>query len=40
MLTRRSDDVLLALFADKWHLNAFQRAKPEVLLEPLIATAD
>ncbi|WP_055589656.1 peptide chain release factor 3 [Peterkaempfera griseoplana] len=40
VLTRRSDDVLLALFADKWHLNAFQRANPDVLLQPLIATAD
>ncbi|MFF7638308.1 peptide chain release factor 3 [Kitasatospora sp. NPDC008050] len=40
VLTRRSDNVLLALFGDKWHLNAFQRAKPDVLLEPLIATAD
>lgn len=40
VLTRRSDDVLLALFADKWQLNAFQRAQPDILLQPLIATAD
>ncbi|MFE0459542.1 peptide chain release factor 3 [Kitasatospora sp. NPDC058965] len=40
VLTRRSDQALLALFADKWHLSAFQRAKPEIYLEPLIATAD
>jgi peptide chain release factor 3 len=40
VLTRRSDEALLALFADKWHLNAFQRAKPDIRLDPLIATAD
>ncbi|WP_035841887.1 peptide chain release factor 3 [Kitasatospora azatica] len=40
VLTRRSDNALLALFADKWHLNAFQRAKPNIYLQPLIATAD
>lgn len=40
MLTRRSDNALLALFGDKWHLNAFQRAKPDILLQSLIATAD
>ncbi|WP_371479084.1 peptide chain release factor 3 [Kitasatospora sp. NBC_00315] len=40
VLTRRSDNALLALFGDKWHLNAFQRAKPDILLQSLIATAD
>jgi peptide chain release factor 3 len=39
-LTRRSDDVLLALFADKWQMNGFVRSNPDVKLETLIATAD
>ncbi|WP_225447809.1 peptide chain release factor 3 [Streptacidiphilus sp. P02-A3a] len=40
VLTRRSDEVLLALFADKWQMNGFVRSHPEVKLETLIATAD
>jgi peptide chain release factor 3 len=39
-LTRRSDDVLLALFGDKWQMNSFVRSNPDVKLETLIATAD
>ena len=39
-LTRRSDDVLLALFGDKWQMNSFIRSNPDVKLETLIATAD
>ena len=39
-LTRRSDDVLLALFGDKWQMNSFVRSNPDVKLEALIATAD
>ncbi|MEZ0093800.1 peptide chain release factor 3 [Streptacidiphilus sp. EB129] len=39
-LTRRSDDVLLALFGDKWQMNSFVRGNPDVKLEALIATAD
>ena len=40
VLTRRSDEVLLALFADKWQMNGFVRSHPDVKLEALIATAD
>jgi peptide chain release factor 3 len=39
-LTRRADDVLLALFGDKWQMNSFIRSNPDVKLEALIATAD
>jgi len=39
-ITRRSDDVLLALFGDKWQMNSFIRSNPDVKLETLIATAD
>jgi peptide chain release factor 3 len=37
VLTRRLDGALLALFADKWRLNAIARDNPEVMLEPLLA---
>jgi peptide chain release factor 3 len=37
VLTRRLDGVLLALFADKWRLNAIQRDNPAVKLETLLA---
>jgi peptide chain release factor 3 len=37
VLTRRLDGALLALFADKWRLNAIQRDRPAVRLEPLLA---
>jgi peptide chain release factor 3 len=37
VLTRRLDGVLLALFADKWRLNAVQRENPSLKLEPLLA---
>jgi peptide chain release factor 3 len=37
VLTRRLDGALLALFADKWRLNAIQRDNPSVRLEPLLA---
>jgi peptide chain release factor 3 len=37
VLTRRLDGVLLALFADKWRLNAIQRDNPSVRLDPLLA---
>jgi peptide chain release factor 3 len=37
VLTRRLDGALLALFADKWRLNAIQRDNPDVKLEPLLA---
>ncbi len=37
VLTRRLDGALLALFADKWRLNAIQRDNPSVKLEPLLA---
>jgi peptide chain release factor 3 len=41
VLTRRLDGALLALFADKWRLNAIQRDNPSVRLDPLLAgTAD
>ena len=37
VLTRRLDGALLALFADKWRLNAIQRDNPAVRLDPLLA---
>jgi peptide chain release factor 3 len=37
VLTRRLDGALLALFADKWRLNAIVRDNPAVALEPLLA---
>jgi peptide chain release factor 3 len=37
VLTRRLDGALLALFADKWRLNAIQRDHPSLKLEPLLA---
>ena len=37
VLTRRLDGALLALFADKWRLNAIQRDNPSVKLEQLLA---
>jgi len=37
VLTRRLDGALLALFADKWRLNAIQRDNPKVRLDPLLA---
>jgi peptide chain release factor 3 len=37
VLTRRLDGALLALFADKWRLNAIARDNPKVMLEPLLA---
>ena len=37
VLTRRLDGLLMALFADKWRLNAVQRDNPSVKLEPLLA---
>jgi peptide chain release factor 3 len=38
VLTRRLDGVLLALFADKWRLNAIQRDNPSLRLDPLLAS--
>jgi peptide chain release factor 3 len=41
VLTRRLDGALLALFADKWRLNAIKRDNPTLKLDPLLAgTAD
>ena len=37
VLTRRLDGAMLALFADKWRLNAIQRDNPSVRLDPLLA---
>ncbi|HEY0932167.1 MAG TPA: peptide chain release factor 3 [Trebonia sp.] len=37
VLTRRIDGALLALFADKWRLNAIQRDNPALRLDPLLA---
>jgi peptide chain release factor 3 len=37
VLTRRLDGTLLALFADKWRLNAIQRDHPNVQLDQLLA---
>lgn len=37
MLTRRLDGSLLALFADKWRLNAVTRDNPSLRLDSLLA---
>jgi len=37
VLTRRLDGALLALFADKWRLNAIKRDNPSLRLDPLLA---
>jgi len=37
VLKRRLDGALLALFADKWRLNAIRRDNPKLKLEPLLA---
>jgi peptide chain release factor 3 len=37
VLTRRLDGALLALFADKWRLNAIARDNPSLKLDPLLA---
>src|SRR5215469_6293444 len=37
VLTRRLDSALLALFADKWRLNAITRDNPSLRLDPLLA---
>ena len=37
VLTRRLDGALLALFSDKWRLNAIQRDNPDITLDPLLA---
>jgi peptide chain release factor 3 len=37
VLTRRLDGALLALFADKWRLNAIARDNPKMRLDPLLA---
>jgi peptide chain release factor 3 len=37
VLTRRLDGVLMALFADKWRLNAIQRDNPSLKLDTLLA---
>jgi peptide chain release factor 3 len=37
VLTRRLDGALLALFADKWRLNAIKRDNPTLKLDPLLA---
>jgi peptide chain release factor 3 len=37
VLTRRLDGALLALFADKWRLNAIKRDNPSLKLDPLLA---
>ena len=39
VLTRRLDGALLALFADKWRLNAIKRDNPSLRLDPLLAGA-
>lgn len=36
----RSDGALLALFSDKWRLQYVQKEHPDLMLEPLVATAD
>jgi peptide chain release factor 3 len=38
VLTRRLDGALLALFADKWRLNAIRRDNPTLRLDPLLAS--
>jgi peptide chain release factor 3 len=37
VLIRRIDGAMLALFADKWRLNAIQRDNPSMRLDPLLA---
>jgi len=37
VLTRRLDGALLALFADKWRLNAIKRDNPSLRIDPLLA---
>jgi peptide chain release factor 3 len=37
VLTRRLDGAMLALFTDKWRLNAVRRDSPSVRLDPLLA---
>jgi len=37
VLTRRLDGAVLALFADKWRLNAIKRDNPSLKLDPLLA---
>jgi peptide chain release factor 3 len=36
----KSDGTLLALFSDKWRVQAVERTYPELLLEPLVAGRD
>ncbi|MCW4352016.1 peptide chain release factor 3 [Hoyosella sp. YIM 151337] len=36
----RTDGVLLALVSDKWRLQFIQKERPDLTLEPLVATAD
>ncbi len=36
----RSDGALLALFSDKWRLQYIEKEHPNLMLEPLVATAD
>ncbi len=36
----RTDGALLALFTDRWRLEAVQRDNPDVTLEPLVAASD
>lgn len=36
----RTDDTLLALFADKWRLDAIERDNPDLSLQPLVAATD
>lgn len=37
VFTRRLDGALLALFADRWRMNAVKRDNPDLTLDPLIA---
>ncbi|WP_018654611.1 peptide chain release factor 3 [Actinomadura flavalba] len=37
VLTRRIDGALIAVFTDKWRLNAVQREHPELTLTPMLA---
>jgi peptide chain release factor 3 len=37
VLSRRLDGALLALFTDKWRLNAIARDNPSLRLDPLLA---
>lgn len=36
---QRTDGALLALFPDKWRVQAVERNQPELVLEPLVAGA-